>query len=107
MLICGITCWSPTGAWAVALCCCCGWLLTASAEAGEPPKVRIGLGRAEVFAGEDPLLTVTVTAPPNDAARVIKPERAHFGYLTADLVGPDGKRVPGGAPSVRREDDPD
>lgn len=69
-------------------------------RAGERPTVEIALARAEVFAGEDPGLTITVTAPAGGAIQVVKANRAHVGHLAIDVVEPDGRRVAvgGGVP---------
>lgn len=79
----------------------------ATARAGVVPVAELALARTEVFAGEDPGLVVTVTAPASGEVSVVKSDRAHLGFLRADLIGPDGRRVPGGIPHARRRDEPD
>jgi hypothetical protein len=61
--------------------------------------VDVALDAASLFAGELPVLRVEVRAPAAADVIVVRPERAAaFGYLFADLIDPNGKRVPGGLP---------
>ncbi|MBL8794227.1 MAG: hypothetical protein JNM56_09995 [Planctomycetia bacterium] len=71
----------------------------AAADAARP-DVKLFLTRDTIFVGELPYLQISLTAPAKQTVSVVKEERLYpRRALYADLLAPDGQRVPGGEPS--------